>query len=254
MRNAVFLVMNSLALDFRTVWGPILEGATNCRLLRNANVRVVVGGPESRSVDHLIASTIVDRKHGTDFSVKADQYVIATGGTEVVRLLLHSAPNGFANAHDWLGRCFQIHPLNTSFASYTQGSRFPSQPLINLYSRRLRVPIGQAPPSLMAAFVPTDEQLRSFNLRNFRALVDLSSGNIDLNWEQAPNVESRVLLSKAEKDPYFGDPLVHLDWQSLPVDFSGDADKGAGTSGRCTGRAWLRKSSHAHGTCHELGR
>ena len=225
MHNALFLVMNSAALDFQTVWGPILERAPNCRILRNANVRVVVGSPENRSVDHLIASTIIDRKHGIDFTVKASQYVVAAGGTEVARLLLHSVPNGFANAHDWLGRCFQIHPLNTSFASYTQGSRFPPEQVINLYSRQLRVPIGKAPPSLFAAFVPTDDTLRRFNLRNHRVIVDLNSRTIDLNWEQAPNVDSRVRLSKIEKDPYFGDPLAHLDWHTLPVDTAGTPTK-----------------------------
>src|ERR1700692_1694090 len=81
MHNALFLVMNSAALDFQTVWGQILERAPNCRILRNANVRVVVGSPENRSVDHLIASTIIDRKHGIDFTVKASQYVVAAGGT-----------------------------------------------------------------------------------------------------------------------------------------------------------------------------
>jgi choline dehydrogenase-like flavoprotein len=218
MRNALFLVMNPAALNFHNVWGPVLQSAPNCRILRNANVRAVVANAESRSVDHLIASTIVARKHGIDFTVKAGQYVVATGGTEVARLLLHSAPNGFANSHDWLGRCFQIHPLNTSFAGYTQGSRLPPEAVINLYSRQLRVPIGKAPPSLFAALVPSDDTLRRSKLRNHRVIVDLNSRNIDLNWEQAPNPDSRVRLSKTKKDPYFGDPLAHLDWHALPVD------------------------------------
>jgi choline dehydrogenase-like flavoprotein len=228
MRNAVFLVMNSAALDFQTVWGPMLESAPNCRILRNANVRVVVGNAANRSVDHLIASTIVDRKHGGDFTVKAGQYVVATGGTEVARLLLHSAPDGFANTHDWLGRCFQIHPLNASFAGYTQGSRLPPEQVINLYSRVSEVPIGKMPPSLFAALAPTEDTLRRSKLRNHRVIVDLHSRNINLNWEQAPNADSRVRLSKTRTDPFFGDPLADLDWQPLPVDTAGTPAKALG--------------------------
>jgi hypothetical protein len=218
MRNATFLAVNPSTFDFQTTWGPILEKAANCRILRNANVRAVVGGAGNRSVDHLFGSTIVERKHGVDFTVKASQYIVTTGGTEVARLLLHSAPNGFANAHDWLGRCFQVHPVNTSFANFTQGPRSPPDEVINLYSRSPQVRIERTPPSLFATFAPSDASLRRFGLRNFRAIVDLNSRNINLNWEQAPNVDSRVRLTKAEKDPYFGDPLAHLDWHTLPVD------------------------------------
>jgi GMC oxidoreductase len=218
MRNAIFLPMNRSTLDFHTVWGPILEKAGNCRILRNANLRDVVGGPGDCSVDHLRASAIIDRKHGVDFTVKAGQYIMATGGTEVVRLLLHSAPNGFANAHDWLGRCFLIHPTNELFISYTQGPRVPSEQVVNLYTRQIQVPIGQTPPSLIAAMAPTEAHLRRIKLRNFRIVVNLLLRTVNLSWEQAPNVDSRLRLAKAEKDPYFGDPLAHLDWHALPVD------------------------------------
>lgn len=218
MRNAAFLAMNGRALDFQTVWGPDLIEAQNCRVLLNANVRAVVGTAGDRSVDHLFVSTIVDNKAGVDFTVKADRYIVATGGTEVARLLLCSGSEGFANRYGWLGRCFQIHPLNTSFATYTRGMQSPPWQAINLYSGQTTVPIGNLPPKLFAAFTPSDDTLRQLGLRNFRALVNFNSRSINLNWEQAPNLDSRVMLTKTEKDPYFGDPLAHLEWHTLPAD------------------------------------
>jgi choline dehydrogenase-like flavoprotein len=181
-------------------------------------VRAVVGTPGDRSVDRLLVSTIVDQKAGNDFTVKADRYVVATGGTEVARLLLHSSPDGFANPYGWLGRCFQIHPLNTSFATYARGTQSPPRQAINLYSGQTTVPIGKLPPNLFAAFTPSDAILRQLGLRNFRALVNFNSRSINLNWEQAPNLDSRVELSRTETDPYFGDPLAYLDWRTLPAD------------------------------------
>jgi choline dehydrogenase-like flavoprotein len=218
MRNAAFLVMNRQAWDFQTVWGPDLVDAPNCRVLLNANVRVVVGTAGDRSVDHLFVSTIVDRRAGIDFTVKADQYIVATGGTEVARLLLYSGSDGFANPYGWLGRCFQIHPLNKTFATYSPGTRFPPGQVANLYSGQTQVPIGKLPPKLFATFTPSDDTLRQRGLRNFRAQVNFVSRSINLNWEQAPNLESRVLLTTTEKGPFFGDPLAHLAWQTLPVD------------------------------------
>src|SRR5262249_41506293 len=135
-------------------------------------------------------------------------------------------PGGFANRHDRLGRGFQVHPLNMSFATFTRGTNRPRDNVINSYSHLLPVPIGPADrqPGLRVTVAPSDETLRGLAplggpTRNFRAWIELHKdpANIDLNWEQAPNAESRIVLSD-EKDEYFGDPLTHLEWRTTAAD------------------------------------
>jgi choline dehydrogenase-like flavoprotein len=221
--SAAFLVISGQRLDFQTVWGPALEAAdaNACTVLRNANIRLVSGTAGNKSVDYLFGSTIEDGRRGRNFTVQADEYVLATGGVEVPRLLLSSAASGgFATGNPNLGRYFQIHPLNTSYGSYAAGPTRPSSNIVNLYAGQPTVPIGPYPPGLFASLVPSDSTLSKLELRNFRARVGFPSGGrgvINMNWEQAPNPASRVLLS-AEKDPFWGDPLTQLDWQTLTVD------------------------------------
>ena len=227
----MFLVIsgndNGKFLDFQSAWGPALQAAPaeQCLVLRNANVRLVVGESGGHTVDYLFGSTIEDKKRRRDFTIKAKHYVVATGGTESSRLLLHSAPGGFANPYGKLGRGFQIHPLNTSFATFTLGPNRPPDGVRRLYSGQTTVPIGprDRQPKLFAALAPSDKTLRGLPpdhpMRNFRATIGLNSnpGTINLNWEQTPNAESRVTLS-AEKDRYFGDPLAHLEWHTVAAD------------------------------------
>jgi choline dehydrogenase-like flavoprotein len=218
--NAVFLAVNQQRLDFQTVWGPALEAADAeaCTVLRNANVRFVGSNAGSRSVSHLFGSTIENDAHGRNFTVRADRYVLATGGIEVPRLLLSSAASGgFTADNDNLGRYFQIHPLNNSYATFERGPNQPTNNMINLYQTESTVPIGTYRAGMFATLAPADGALVDLKLRNFRARVYFSSGVINMNWEQAPNADSRVLLS-LEKDRFWGDPLTRLNWQTLPVD------------------------------------
>lgn len=64
--------------------------------------------------------------------------------------------------------------------------------------------------------MPTDETLVADQLGNFRALVDFNSGNINLNWEQIPNPNSRITLGPTRD--MFGDPVALLDWNTTAFD------------------------------------
>jgi choline dehydrogenase-like flavoprotein len=226
--NAIYLIINDdksnhhARLDFQTAWGPTLEKADPkvCLVLRNANVRSVIGG---KSIDHLFGSTIEAGKHGRDFTARAERFVLATGGTEVARLLLASAATvgGFNSNNDNLGRYFQVHPLNSSYGTFAAGPNQPTQGILNLYQNNVTLRNVPYPPDLFAGLVPSDETLLQLNLRNFRASISFASsgarGVIEINWEQAPNPASRVKLSE-KKDRFWGDPLAQLDWNTLPVD------------------------------------
>ena len=86
-----------------------LEGSDNVLVLTNS-VAVDIECDESPSrVSALTVKT--SSEHG--FSVKAQAYVLATGGIENPRLLLASRgrhPNGLGNGHDLVGRFFMEHP------------------------------------------------------------------------------------------------------------------------------------------------
>jgi GMC oxidoreductase len=224
LKNVMFLLMNQSRWDFQSVYGPELEGAKEeeCLVLRNSNVRVVEPSARGNSVDHLYVSAIQGGTKGLDFKVKANAYVLATGGTEVARLLLHSAPGGLGNASGFLGRTFMVHVLNTEIASFGGGRTPVSDDIFHLYSEQSEVNIGEHRPDLFCALAPTDATLRSEGMRNFRAIIRFDSkdpplGKIDLNWEQTPNRESRVTLDGG-KDSLFGDPLPLLDWRTTAED------------------------------------
>ena len=60
---------------------------------------------------------------------RAKIFVVAGGGIETPRLLLHSKssefPNGGGNSHDMVGRGFNDHPAVNLFASDTPHERYP---------------------------------------------------------------------------------------------------------------------------------
>jgi len=208
------------ARDFQVVWGPEVVAAPNIDLFRNANVKVL--HHRAGSITHATCATIdygaVPPKCGTTFTVEAKQFVVAAGGIESVRLLLAS---GLHDRPGTLGRFFMIHPLNTEAVKF-KGPRaaagvrnFYSYPFPQLRDQRY-------PPYLFAALTPTDDALRKNGIGNIRAQVGFDAtggGRIDLNWEQAPSPDNRVLLSNDPTDvDLLGNRKVFLDWRHRPLD------------------------------------
>lgn len=225
LQNAGFTTMDSSKLRFQLTWGPDLERAddSTCIVLRNANVRQVetVGG--GGSVARLLVSTIDESSDppapGFDFYVEAGTYVLATGGTEGSRLLLNSASGGLANDYGMLGKCFMFHPLNTAAASFDI-AQMPSQGIVTAYSSLSARLKNSVYPTVWVTLTPTDNALTTRGLRNFRIVVSFSQwgqGGINVNWEQAPNLDSQLILDD-NVDPIFGDPLVRLNWEPTTAD------------------------------------
>lgn len=225
LQNAGFTTMDSSKLRFQLTWGPDLEQApdSTCIVLRNANVRQVetVGG--GGSVERLLVSTIDETNDpatpGFDFYVQAGTYVLATGGTEGSRLLLNSASGGLANDNGMLGKCFMIHPLNVCAARFDIATT-PSQGIVNAYSSFSARLKNSTYPTVWVTLTPTDDALTTLQLRNFRIVVSFGQGGwggINVNWEQAPNPDSRLVLDD-KVDAIFGDPLVCLDWEPTTAD------------------------------------
>ena len=102
----------SLPTNFATSHGETLRAATNVRVLLHANCTGVRLSADGASVDHLDAAVL----DGPRFTVKASDYVLATGGLEVPRLLLASKdvkPAGIGNDHDLVGRYYMCHIAGT---------------------------------------------------------------------------------------------------------------------------------------------
>lgn len=224
LRTGVFSIMNGDgpaldgALDFQHVWGPDLVRSQDVTLVRNANVRRLMTDGAGRAITRISAQTINRSVHparpGNSFTVRANQFVLAAGGIETIRLLLISG--GIGNGSGQLGRNFMVHPLNTSAGRLALTSPVPED-VRNFYSGSPRLSDYQWPPSIFATFVPTDATLRTAKIGNFRAIVNFTSGGINLNWEQVPNPASTITLSPTRRD-LFGDPEVRLDWRTTTLD------------------------------------
>jgi choline dehydrogenase-like flavoprotein len=100
----------SCPTDFAWRYGHRLRAAANLRVLLHANVTGL----------HLAAlglgSLTVRTLAGRAFTVRAAEFVLATGGLEVPRLLLASRdvrPEGIGNAHDLVGRHYMCHLAGT---------------------------------------------------------------------------------------------------------------------------------------------
>lgn len=98
--------------NFAARYGSRLRHARNVRVLLHANLCHL----QLDSSGHELVSATVRCLDGRSHSLRAQRYVLATGGLEVPRLLLASrdvAPQGIGNAHDVVGRYYQCHLAGT---------------------------------------------------------------------------------------------------------------------------------------------
>jgi choline dehydrogenase-like flavoprotein len=90
-----------------------LRDSKKISVVLHANVTNLLAEATMTTLKHLQAQTL----EGTQFTVRAQAFVLATGGIENARLLLASntqMPGGLGNAHDLVGRYFSDHPRITS--------------------------------------------------------------------------------------------------------------------------------------------
>jgi choline dehydrogenase-like flavoprotein len=102
----------SCPTDFAARYGARLGAAPNIRVLLHANVTEIRTTQDGSAV----ASLCVTSSRGRRFDVDAQNYVLATGGLEIPRILLASRDhqaNGIGNAQDQVGRCYMSHLAGT---------------------------------------------------------------------------------------------------------------------------------------------
>ena len=102
----------SAPTDFGTRYGGRLRAAPNIRMFLHANLTALHLNPEGTSITSGTIKTLT----GKTLKVIANQFVLATGGLEVARLLLASndvRQSGIGNEHDLVGRYYMCHIAGT---------------------------------------------------------------------------------------------------------------------------------------------
>ena len=107
-RSNVIRIVNLGARRLAETLGRIVRGAPNVDTYLHSTVLEIVPDPTAHRIDRLRVTTDA----GHEFSVRARQYVLATGGIENARLLLLSSSvqaEGLGNRHGLVGRFFANH-------------------------------------------------------------------------------------------------------------------------------------------------
>ena len=221
----------------------MLRRATDVAVLFNANLLSLETGGDRGHVSSLVCASLEDGREGRRFRVAADKYVLAMGGIETVRALKLAGDLG-NNEKDQLGRGFMVHPLLTT-AAEVRFERPVAGEIRNFFRDqqvRLKRPGEEggeyihdtAPlvdPRLLhehcvfnawGVLVPTAATLAREKIGQFRVILRFDPegdrAELNINWEQVPNEDSRITLDMSESDPVFRQPVVRLDWRLLDAD------------------------------------
>ena len=151
----------------------------------------------------------------TEFTIKADAFVLACGAVgNAHQLLLSNA----GNEHDQVGRYFMCHPLSQNQVVFANSYLTDGEErLMNgetLSGARSGNP-WQDPNGVTVTgrFSPNAEQQTKLGIGS----CWFWAGNGQYYFEMAPNPDSRVTLADTS-DPVFGQPQTHITWQLSPRD------------------------------------
>lgn len=96
-------------INMRTVYSKKIVASKNIQILINANVTEIVTDKDETQIKTIVVKTL----NGNMFNVNCNDYVLACGGWENVRILLSSRrvnKNGVGNCFDNVGRYYTEHP------------------------------------------------------------------------------------------------------------------------------------------------
>ncbi len=224
--------------DFQLRAGDTLKTAANVTVLFNASLLKLESTPDKAHVTSLVCASIAGGKEGHRFTVKAARYVLAMGGIESVRVLQLSGNLG-NNKNDHLGRGFMVHPLITTAARVEFGRPVEAEVRNFFRDQQVRLQNPEKPggvyvhdtaplvdPRLLfkhcvfnawGVLVPTPETLAAEKIGGFRIILRFNpegdKAELNINWEQVPNEDSRLTLDESQVDPVFGQPVSRLDWR-----------------------------------------
>jgi choline dehydrogenase-like flavoprotein len=118
--NVTSKYLFSPPIDFGARFGKELTASQRVRVYLYANCLDLAVRSDGTQVQHIEAATI----NGNQMFLSAKQYVLASGGLEVTRLMLASNRvhrNGIGNEHDLLGRYYMCHVTNHLDIEFASG-------------------------------------------------------------------------------------------------------------------------------------
>ncbi|MDH3262629.1 MAG: GMC family oxidoreductase [Paracoccaceae bacterium] len=212
-----------------------LEASERIDVVLNANV---VGFAVDTATGRITAAKVRNYADGAG-EVAADRFVLAMGGLENCRMLLHlndEQQNLFGNQNDMVGRCFMEHPVIRHGVYFVTKRLYTHSPTWE-FERLFRRAIPELLLSPTRAHMLKNGWLNStmrLNRLNHRALTESQvadngfvrglefdedyflTGTTWVVGAQAPNPLSRVLLT--DKRDRLGLRVTGLDWRVSPLD------------------------------------
>jgi choline dehydrogenase-like flavoprotein len=207
-----FIGYNYLNFATRTFDGGITIGQSAVDVILNASLLDIdhaQGVVTSLRVASMNDAQPTPQK-ATEFTVRADAFVLACGAVANARQLLLS---NAGNEHDQVGRYFMCHPLSMSGVvsaygyltnaevSLMNGDTFAGARAGNHWTD----PNGV---TVTGRFSPNAEQQRALGIGS----CWFWANGGQYYFEMAPNADSRVTLDQTP-DPVFGQPQTHITWQ-----------------------------------------
>jgi choline dehydrogenase-like flavoprotein len=228
-------ITNEEPVRFGTTFFKTLEGSDAIDTVLNANLTSLAVDSATGRVTEILFENF----NGDRFSAGADQVVLAMGGIENARFLLHlnaAHGNRFGNQGGMVGRCFMEHQV-VHHGAYFITRRLYSHSTYWEFERLVTRHVPELILSPKREVLETNRILNSaVRLKRLfqRPLREDEIGNSDFlramrfnedyffvgeSWtvgEQSPNPDSRIVLLN-ERDR-FGIPRVGLDWRLNPLD------------------------------------
>jgi choline dehydrogenase-like flavoprotein len=197
----------------RTFDGGITIGESPVDVILNASLLNIVH--QQGNVSNLHVASMDDTpKKATEFTIKADAYVLACGAVANARQLLLSKAG---NEYDQVGRYFMCHPYSPNTPSNAYSYLNASQArLINGEPAGARPGVKWTDSNgvgVSGRFIPNAAQTRKLGIGR----CWFSSDGGAVYFEMAPNPESRVTLSE-KCDPVFGQRQTRIDWRLSDLD------------------------------------
>lgn len=187
---------------FGDVYGPDLDAATNVRVLLGATALGIRLGEDRRTAEQIA----VGRFGKEPIQVRAQRFILATGGIENARFLLL---NELGNEHDQVGRYFMEHPY------FRLLLLAPSQAFLSSYadlSRRLEGSGIRITPSIRF----TEDVLKREQFQNCRIAFETAT-----RYEAAAGIESFHELRRGSKPT--DETLYHIGNLLLDLDMLAEA-------------------------------
>ena len=225
LQDLIFHVIADERLRFGETFGPELRAASNVGVYLHANALEI----ETDDSGGAVRAVRFADPGGKRFRVAAKQFVLASGGLEIPRILLLSnrtRPKGLGNDHDLVGRFFQEHPhVRAGLALFRRPWRLVTARPVRV-GRSLVIGCLGVPPELQRS-----ERLPSVGVRllpvvgewlaalRSRGLAK-SAGVLLRDWRQAAFAVSRKFLRFPSSERSYGLKChlyaLHYTWEQIP--------------------------------------